>query len=53
MLELPKQAKKVNVLGRRALNMYARLLDSFLVPATRKECAFYEESWLRSALVSS
>ncbi|KAM7539187.1 hypothetical protein Aperf_G00000058930 [Anoplocephala perfoliata] len=50
--ELPKKAKKVNVLGRRALNMYAKLLDSFLVPATQKECEFYEEIWLRNVLMA-
>ncbi|VDL57524.1 unnamed protein product [Hymenolepis diminuta] len=48
--DLSKQAKKVNSLTRRAIDVYTRLLDSFLAPATQKPVEFYEETWLQSVL---
>ena len=49
--EIIKQVKKVNALGSRALDMYNRLLATFLTPVNSQPCEFYEEKWLRYVLV--
>ncbi|KAL5103653.1 KIF-binding protein [Taenia crassiceps] len=50
--DLPKLVKKVNGLGLRALDMYKRLLDSFLTPVDQKEPDLYEEEWLPYVLMA-